>query len=62
MRALVELGVQNFDLAAQHWTFELHQTSVEGLAAIHGREQAKRTFTADIRGLDRVAVFQNGKQ
>jgi hypothetical protein len=43
-------------------TLELHNATIKGDAAIHGGEQAKRTLAADIRGLDRGAIFQHGQQ
>ena len=41
---------------------ELHDAPVEGDAAVHGGEQAERALAADIRGLDRRAIFQHGQQ
>jgi hypothetical protein len=41
---------------------ELHDAPVEGDAAVHGGEQTKPNLTADIRGLDCRAIFQQCQQ
>ena len=60
--AVLEFILQQLDGTADRMTLELHNATVKGDATIHGGEQAKRTLAADIRGLDRRAIFQHGQQ
>src|ERR1700730_16635954 len=57
-----EFRSQNLARNAKQTTFQLHETSIEGGAAVHGREETKRTFTPDVRCLNRHPVLQNCQQ
>jgi hypothetical protein len=52
----LELRSQNFDGNAHQATLQLHEALIEGGPAIHGREEAKRAFVPNVRGLDCRAV------
>ena len=60
--AALEFRLQQFDRAADHAALQLNKTSIEGHAAIHGREEPECSLAAYIRGLDCRAVLQNGEQ
>jgi hypothetical protein len=40
----------------------LNETSIEGNATVHRREQAEGSFPPDVGGLDSRAVLQHGEQ
>jgi hypothetical protein len=44
--------LQQFDRAAHHAALQLHKTSVEGDAAVHGREEAECSFAPYVCGLN----------
>src|ERR1700730_44578 len=60
--ASLEFRAQNLARDAKQSAFQLHETSIEGGAAVHGREETKRTFTPDVRRLNRHPVLQNCQQ
>jgi hypothetical protein len=60
--AVLEFGLQQFDRATNHVALQLHNASIEGHPAVHGREQTERPFAPDIGGFNGRAVFQNGQQ
>ena len=60
--AALEFRLQQFDRAANHAALQLHKTSIEGDAAVHGREEAECSFAPDVCGLNCRAVLQNGQQ
>src|SRR5450755_4112351 len=62
MFAMFEFRLQKSDRAANHAALELNQTSIEGNATVHRREQAKGSFAPDVSGLDSRAVLQHGEQ
>src|ERR1700757_1332527 len=60
--ASLEFHSQNVTWNAKQAALKLHETSVKGGAAVHGREETERTFAPDIGRLDRRTVFQNRQQ
>jgi len=50
--AVLEFGLQQFDRATNHVALQLHNASIEGHPAVHGREQTERPFAPDIGGLN----------
>jgi hypothetical protein len=62
VRAVFEFRLQYLNRDAKQATPELHQTTIERRVAIHGREEAKRAFAANVRRLDRRPVLQNRQQ
>jgi len=54
--AALEFHVENVDPNANHGALQLHKTSIEGGAAIHGGEEAERAFAPNVCRLDRRPV------
>jgi len=54
--AALEFHVENVDPNAKHGALQLHKTSIEGGAAIHGGEEAERAFAPNVCRLDRRPV------
>src|SRR5208337_4558544 len=51
--AALEFHMENVDPNANHGALQLHKTSIEGGAAIHGGEEAERAFAPNVCRLDR---------
>src|ERR1700682_4049319 len=62
MLAALELRLQQLDRATNHGALQLHETSIEGGAAVHGREEAECSLAPDVCGLDCRAVLQDGQE
>ena len=58
----LEFRSQNLTRDAKQTALQLHETAIEGGAAVHGREETECTFTPDVRCLDRRPVLQSCQQ
>ena len=61
MLAVAEFCLQQFNRAARHVAFQLHDTAIEGHPAVHRGEQTKRAFATNVCSFNGRPVFQDGQ-